>query len=218
MPPGRAERVLWLADDACDLLMVKWKYGEAEPLPKLRIGQPVALRNARYGTSTRFLPPPGSEHLAPGGAIRLHMCEADALSSSFPAEVGAGGLPRAPHLKPHAARLAADATSLRESGHLPQLAALAAAVRMAELELHVHCTCTACAVHVHCMRTRVRCMRRVHGMCTACVLHVHCMCTARALCAHSCALHAHCACTACACALRVRCMCDACAMHVRCRS
>ena len=127
--PGLAERSIWLADDSCDLLMVKWTYNEAEPLPKLCVGQPVALRNARYVTCTRFVPLPGSEHLAcDGGRIRLHMCEADALSRAFPAEVGAGSLPRALHLKPHATRLTAEAASLRENGHLPQLAALAAAV------------------------------------------------------------------------------------------
>ena len=132
--PGLAERSIWLADDSCDLLMVRWTYNEAEPLPKLRVGQPVALRNARYVTCTRFVPPPGSEHLAcDGGRIRLHMCEADALSRAFPAEVGAGSLPRAFHLKPHATRLTAEATSLRENGHLPQLAALAAAVMAGKL-------------------------------------------------------------------------------------
>ena len=131
---GLVERSIWLADDSCDLLMIKWTYNEAEPLPKLRVGQPVALRNARYVTCTRFVPPPGSEHLAcDGGRIRLHMCEADALSRAFPAEVGAGSLPRALHLKPHAARLTAEATSLRENGHLPQLAALAAAVMAGKL-------------------------------------------------------------------------------------
>ena len=36
------------------------------------------------------------------------MCEVDVLSRAFPAEVGAASLPRAPHLKPHAARLAAE--------------------------------------------------------------------------------------------------------------
>ena len=114
--------------------MAKWTYNEAEPLPKLRVGQPVALRNARYVTCTRFVPPPGSEHLAcDGGSLRLHMCEVDVLSRAFPAEVGAASLPRAPHLKPHAARLASEATSLRESGHLPQLAALAAAVMAGKL-------------------------------------------------------------------------------------
>ena len=61
------------------------------------------------------------------------MCEVDVLSRAFPAEVGAASLPRAPHLKPHAARLASEATSLRESGHLPQLAALAAAVMAGKL-------------------------------------------------------------------------------------
>ena len=131
---GLVERSIWLADDSCDLLMIEWTYNEAEPLPKLRVGQPVALRNARYVTCTRFVPPPDSEHLAcDGGRIRLHMCEADALSRAFPAEVGAGSLPRALHLKPHAARLTAEATSLRENGHLPQLAALAAAVMAGKL-------------------------------------------------------------------------------------
>ena len=123
---GRQQQQLWLADDSNSLLCVVWTFGAAELAlaSKVSIFEPLSVRNARYVTRSRFQPTPGSEHLAPDGAIECHMCEADVLSAYYPAELCTGNLEGATHLKEHVARLREAKAGL--GLHLAQLAHIAA--------------------------------------------------------------------------------------------
>ena len=123
---GRQQQQLWLADDSNSLLCVIWTFGAAELAltSKVSIFEPLSVRNARYVTRSRFQPMPGAEHLAPDGAIDCHMCEAEVLSASYPAELCTGNLDGATHLKEHVARLREAKAGL--GLHLAQLAHIAA--------------------------------------------------------------------------------------------
>jgi len=87
------------------VLGVRWLVGTTEPLPRLRVGEPITLRNLLFEHVTRFEPPPGAEHLSSSGTLHVCLCGADTLGSRC-ASVLPHNAERAAHLRPELDELA----------------------------------------------------------------------------------------------------------------
>eukprot|EP00966_Prymnesium_polylepis_P190129 4405747-Prymnesium_polylepis.1 len=100
----REERTLFVTDDSAQLLCVRWSRYEAEPLPRLMLGHPLVLINARYKGTDAFVSPPGCEALLQGSTWTVHIAEAN-TTAQHPAVFTGRAVGAAAHVKPQLERL-----------------------------------------------------------------------------------------------------------------
>lgn len=130
---ARRFRWLFLADESLQLLSVRYRRGLDEPLAKLCVGQPLAIRNSSYEMRTPFEPPAGFQHVALGGACFVHLCTADTISQHG-ATLSCHAPAEEPQLQQAVLRLKGAAKSPYLIEHLATMGALAAEVLRGQLQ------------------------------------------------------------------------------------
>lgn len=110
MENGKVLRQLFISDTSGAILGVRCLKGATDPVPRVKIGEPISLRNLVKEHHTRFEAPLGAEHLTRDGVLHVCLSTADCLGFHS-AMVMPNGAERAPHM-----RLALDAlvTSLED--------------------------------------------------------------------------------------------------------
>ena len=113
-------RHLYLADESCRLLCLRWQRPRAEPLRRLLIGHPLTVLNASLDTCDSFRSPQGCEQLLGGPAFQIPLATADSIASYNAVISGRAG-EGATHLREAFERLQHEAMAQQD-----QMALLAA--------------------------------------------------------------------------------------------
>jgi hypothetical protein len=129
---GRVLRQLFIGDASGIILGVRWLYGPTDPMPRLKVGEPIALRNLVLEHHTRFIPPAGAEHLALNGALHMCSCTADTLGARC-AVVLSHAAERSPHFREALDAMVKSLANPAAQRHYAESAALAAAAHEARL-------------------------------------------------------------------------------------
>lgn len=129
---GRLLRQLFVGDASGTILGVRWLLGPTEPTPRLKVGEPVSLRNLVSEHHTRFQAPHGAEHLARNGALHMCLCSADTLGARC-AVVLPHSAERSAHLRPTLDALVKSLDNPATQRRYAESAALAAAAHEAKL-------------------------------------------------------------------------------------
>jgi hypothetical protein len=136
---GRLLRQLFVGDASGTILGVRWLLGPTEPISRLKVGEPVSLRNLVVEHHTRFRAPPGAEHLARNGALHMCLCNADTLGARC-AVVVSHAAERSAHFRPALDDLVKSLDNSATQRRYAESAALAAAAHEAKLSPAPDCT------------------------------------------------------------------------------